>query len=412
MGTGKTSWAIQYMNEHKDQRFLYITPYIKEAERIKRACKGFVTPKDQNKNGAKIPKAPQFQNYLSKGKNVAITHELFKRCKVTPEILDNIRNYGYVLVVDEVLDVVQKLNITKKDLEVILEKYATVDKETNVVTWTDDDYPESGDHANWMYTLKTRTVIKYGDNMLLWLFPSALLQAFDTIFIMTYLFHGSVMEQYIKVNGMNYSIYHVTRRESETGFYYSLDKGEQDTTEQKKAFRELIAIYDGVLNNYGDLNGKYNYSFWNGLGNSRNDRRTRKAILENANKFITDYCGLSTTKDSKRIMWTCYKDKLKTMATLQRRFLSFNTRATNEWSKSNCLVYLVNVNPDPNIVRWFKEHGGNIDKDLYALSLMIQWVWRSAIRNGEPIQLYIPSKRMRDMFKRWLEYPECTAIQA
>ncbi|MHA4067886.1 hypothetical protein ACX16W_22875 [Bacillus cereus] len=34
-GAGKTSYAIQYMNEHKDKLFIYVTPFLTEVERIK-----------------------------------------------------------------------------------------------------------------------------------------------------------------------------------------------------------------------------------------------------------------------------------------------------------------------------------------------------------------------------------------
>lgn len=40
MGSGKSSSAITYMNEHPDERFIYITPYLEEATRIAEACKG------------------------------------------------------------------------------------------------------------------------------------------------------------------------------------------------------------------------------------------------------------------------------------------------------------------------------------------------------------------------------------
>ena len=39
MGTGKTSAAINYMNSaDEDTRFLYITPYLSEVERIIKSC--------------------------------------------------------------------------------------------------------------------------------------------------------------------------------------------------------------------------------------------------------------------------------------------------------------------------------------------------------------------------------------
>lgn len=51
MGTGKSSAAITYMNEHRNEKFIYITPYLEEAERIKNGCKDmhFVEPSDKLK---------------------------------------------------------------------------------------------------------------------------------------------------------------------------------------------------------------------------------------------------------------------------------------------------------------------------------------------------------------------------
>ena len=45
----------------------------------------------------------------------------------------------------------------------------------------------------------------------------------------------------------------------------------------------------------------------------------------------------------------------------------------------------------------------NVNQDMYALSILIQWVFRSAIRNGEEIWVYVPSRRMRTLFQTWLD---------
>ena len=31
-GSGKTSWAINYMNDNTDKKFIYITPYLDEIQ--------------------------------------------------------------------------------------------------------------------------------------------------------------------------------------------------------------------------------------------------------------------------------------------------------------------------------------------------------------------------------------------
>jgi phosphoribosyl-AMP cyclohydrolase len=50
--------------------------------------------------------------------------------------------------------------------------------------------------------------------------------------------------------------------------------------------------------------------------------------------------------------------------------------------------------------------GVNLDEDLFALSEMIQFIWRSRIREGKPIDLFVPSGRMRTILKAWLDCQE------
>lgn len=83
-------------------------------------------------------------------------------------------------------------------------------------------------------------------------------------------------------------------------------------------------------------------------------------------------------------------------------FSPCNARATNEYSNRHHLAYLINVYDNPLVVQWFLEHGATVDAEAFALSQLLQWVWRSAIRNGEPVDLYLPSSRMRRLLTDWL----------
>ena len=49
------------------------------------------------------------------------------------------------------------------------------------------------------------------------------------------------------------------------------------------------------------------------------------------------------------------------------------------------------------------ESGDEFDQDAFATSEMVQFIWRSAIRRGEPIQIYIPSNRMRGLLEKWID---------
>ena len=53
--------------------------------------------------------------------------------------------------------------------------------------------------------------------------------------------------------------------------------------------------------------------------------------------------------------------------------------------------------------RFYTMHGIQVDENMYALSIAVQWIWRSAIRDGKEVQLYIPSKRMRMILKEWID---------
>ena len=44
-------------------------------------------------------------------------------------------------------------------------------------------------------------------------------------------------------------------------------------------------------------------------------------------------------------------------------------------------------------------------EDKFALSELVQFIYRSASRNNKPIDVYIPSKRMRTLFLEWLKKP-------
>lgn len=86
-----------------------------------------------------------------------------------------------------------------------------------------------------------------------------------------------------------------------------------------------------------------------------------------------------------------------------RCWVASNARATNHFSNRHVLAFMQKISPNPEISKYFGKRGVSLSSDTYALSGLIQWVWRSAIRKGEPITLYLPSPRMRRLFEEWLE---------
>jgi hypothetical protein len=57
---------------------------------------------------------------------------------------------------------------------------------------------------------------------------------------------------------------------------------------------------------------------------------------------------------------------------------------------------------NPFVIRWLEEENKGAFEDAYALTELIQWVWRSRVRKGQPITLYLPNPRMRRLMAEWL----------
>lgn len=47
----------------------------------------------------------------------------------------------------------------------------------------------------------------------------------------------------------------------------------------------------------------------------------------------------------------------------------------------------------------------DFDVDVCTLRYLLKWIGKSQIHNGKPIDLYIPSERMRNLLINWMK--EC-----
>ena len=109
-------------------------------------------------------------------------------------------------------------------------------------------------------------------------------------------------------------------------------------------------------------------------------------------------CVRQLTKDELELPEKERKKKEKELAC----FVPLNTRATNDYKDRWALAYCFNMYSPRMIWHFFNNCGHPVDDDLFAIACLIQWVFRSRIREGEPIVLYLPSPRMRELFNRWL----------
>ena len=88
---------------------------------------------------------------------------------------------------------------------------------------------------------------------------------------------------------------------------------------------------------------------------------------------------------------------------MQRQYVPMNARGSNKWADRDFVIHMVDHYPDPYLDKYLnKRSNGSFNQDVFALSILIQYIYRSAIREGKPIKVLICSDRMRSLFQKWL----------
>lgn len=384
MGRGKSSAAIRYMNRYKGaKRFLYITPYLNEVDRICEQCDFDQSDSDY------MSKSAELKTHIRHGKNVAATHSLFYL--MDEEALELVRANHYSLIIDESIQVIERMNVTDKDFALIISQLADVG-ENGVVRWKDKEY--DGRFCDYK-ELADAGSLRMIDSALLNVMNPDMLRSFDEVFMLTYLFDGQYQKAYLDFFGFDYRIIGVEL--DEDGYRFSNAPDSPPPLD----YRSLIHIVETpAMNKVGD--GKFALSK-NWFTRRGYDHPDIRALRNNLKKFFQGVPG--GNHDSR--LWTSFKDardKLTDRRTgrFRNNFLQVSARATNEFRNRTDIAYMANRFVDPNLLKFFSERDIEINSDHFALSEMLQWVWRSAIRDNKPINLYIPSSRMRELLIDWM----------
>lgn len=391
-GKGKTSWAIQFMNAQPEVKNIFVTPFIKETERVQTECKelNFKTPSDKSKS-----KSAHLKDLLEAEHNIAGTHSLFTR--IDSETLELIRMGGYRLFLDEVMDVVHQMNVSTNDLQMLENQgYLVIDRETNKVTATPEADNYTGAFGELIENAKSGRLVCFNNTFLLWQFPPEVFEAFEEVHVLTYLFDGQIQRCYFEYHGIPYEKCTVEGTRETVYSLTSYDPKEADRELREWLRNGNLNVYKGKLNDIGKKG--LSYSWYE--KNARNKRVMSKVKNNTYNYFKNIVKGKAVDN-----MWTTYKvaeDALKGSG-YAKGFVTYNARATNQYSHKKNLAYLVNRYLPPQMIQYFEEKGVKVNADLFAVSELIQWLFRSALRKKEPVNLFLPSERMRHLLNQWLE---------
>ena len=397
MGSGKTSAAINYINSHPEKRFFYVTPFLSETERIQRSCPDahFICPKSAY--FSHFSKVKHTENLIGDGANISTTHQAFR--SYPREMITAIQEKGYTLILDECINILEEAEIDREDMRLLENQGFITRSENGLFSPTEKEY-NGRIFKEFLNILSTRDLmtIKNKENLCckFWVLPPNLIRAFEDVFVLTYMFESQNLYYLFSMYDIPYRKIGI-KKENGT---FSFTDGEGTIPDYVYHIRDKLHVYHNINANVVGNDKTALSEAW-----VEKYPEKVKCVQRCVYNFFNNY-----NKGSKPYerLWSSVgsaKGKLQGKG-YAKNFLAFNACAVNEYSRAKYLAYLANVYMNVGHRLFFIKSGVKVDDDSFALSTMVQWIWRSAIRNGEEVYVYIPSRRMRDLLENWMEQLE------
>jgi hypothetical protein len=412
MGGGKSTYNLQELRK-STQSTMLVVPTLDEAERCIGVLSNFITVELGGKHKTKTSRLIEC---ITQNLSVIITHALFDLISNNIEIISLLEDSDYRLDFDENLNSVSSVQIPKDDIQLML-KHGYIDivrsGKLQLLKWLDNDSDSILNKYKPIIAGRNIAIIK---NTCVDIYSKRLLQAFTGTWIYTYMFDASYHRCLLDLYGIEYKKRSIVKNSCGDGYlsvpYKAVDgSGYQDLV-NVLSHKKLNERWDECTLSLTELRDA-----------STEDFKTMQKDLINLYKNIFKGHG-------KGFMWTIFEDQMvngrkkkirssvesKVFATIGRILIddseleiklktthvAVNSKGTNDYIDRSALAYMVGRYCNPSIARFFSYYEINVDTDAYSLSELLQWIWRSQIRRGDNIYIYIASTRMRNLFTNWL----------
>lgn len=417
MGTGKTRGIFKLIDKEYSEtgkRFFYVSLFNSEVGDGNKKEKGrihndlphmsFKMPKNRGEG-----KRENIKELMKKGCNISTTHASFK--SFDKEAIQLMVDGNYTLVIDEALDCIsQYQDLDRQDLDLLLDGgRVSVNEKDGMLKWTGEELTEKSSFYDIMKLCHTESLYKYKDEIIMWEYPPLLLKSLSDVYVITYLFKGSIMCSWMEKNKIDYK------------FLPDNVLGLRDQDEVKAQVRDNIEILrSNKLKSFREeCKGKENqFSVgWykrNCVKDGSKDKNKKVTPpTEDMVKItkIMESCVTRSKVSNKEVFWTTFSDYKKGLAGKGFKqtpkgglppFLAYNTKATNEYRDHSLCMYGVNVFKTPVEINYLKDKGVEFDTDQYSLSEMLQFIFRGTLRQSKPMKIIVLSERMENLLLEWL----------
>lgn len=398
MGSGKTTSILNWCEANPDTPYLYVTPLLSESEgRVVEACveAKFIAPNTKEFT----TKGEHLLDLLGSGVNISITHALYSSLK-EPHLIW-IKANKYTVILDEEVSFIEPFNAgyTKDDFSYLRELKQFDVLEDGKLVWLNDEIEGGAKYAKLANMCRLGMVYqaKRSEDMFVTQLPMGLIHSADRVILLTYLFKGSILSSFLQLKGIDVvdftdvAVKEVTKKSLESLVEFIGEKQIRDWAGESmssswyaKATPKQLTKIGNTIRNIADANQVTNADLvWCVPGNLVNP--TRKGARKVSPRGFT--AGTGEINDE-GIAQGCY--------------LACTARATNAYRDRSVIVHAFNRFPHVSVSSFLQDYGVEVDNNQFALSELVQFVWRTQIRDGKPIKLCILSKRMRKLFQDWL----------
>jgi len=389
-GYGKTSDMLDSLRA--EELYLIVVPSLTEVERVMAARPDlrFATPEDEEGT-----KSSHLKQLIRSHENVVCTHALYH---LNVEFYREGWLSNYNIIVDEVLSVVETVsgpNREEWEEFYIGNGYATVD-EHGLIAPTEKWHERSKIVERVLERdLYERAVsgclYRHNDSIFLSAVSPYLLKAGKTCTVLSYMVEGSLMALYLRKMGIPYHV----------------DKDPEAERRFRQSFRQLATVR-GL-----DVGMPLSHS----AQSAPRNRLRCKAVAGKLRSF-KHRAGRDVFQGSEGVLVTCLKanwysrpdaDEPKPDGLFARgsrlaetaQWIPNTTRGTNDYKHCDVALYLWDQWLNPNVKQWLD--ATNEQEKQYALSEMLQWIYRTCLRDGKPATLVIGSSRMRVLLEEWAD---------
>ena len=232
-----------------------------------------------------------------------------------------------------------------------------------------------------------------------------LFACFSQCWFFSYLTKDSMLSRYCAMNGIAMEYYHVEGERIR--LIRRNPKGEYRET-YPKGIERLVILEEDRFN----MDASLTKEWYKAAKKGKNEEGLKKlkGCFRSAYTFMKQHGVRSDT--FMFTTFTAYQDLLdgdgRHYPTL-KRFLPCNAKATNDYSDCTGVAYLCNRFFDVNcanfLARRAKETGDPrliFDNDNYALTELLQFIWRSNVRVADSdklVYVWVPNKRMRKLLR-------------